>query len=178
MLFFLVGLYLLKPDYILSLADNLFSGENVNGILDGNKSRVRDDKSPFAINTSGASEFMTGFLKEEALKHSPQTSESSDLWDWEKDRFLADVISVNKQNKQLFLNIYWPDNKLFSGRDLAVSVSCEPERTGMISSKNRDYLKENFELFNEVAPRDLLYSFCLNPECTEVGKECVLVKRK
>ncbi|NIT04028.1 hypothetical protein GTO10_03820 [Candidatus Saccharibacteria bacterium] len=56
-----------------------------------------------------------------------------------------------------------------------VSVQCPPDKT-TIASSGFDTLTQGITLLDEVEVDDVIWTYCLDDFCSEIGKECILMK--
>ncbi len=112
----------------------------------------------------------------ESEAYSRENNETSSYWqnwNWQTHLFWAYVSGVNVDQKTVDLRFGSPES---FGNLTNIPVSCEPENTAYFSSIS--LLQDTkVDVFDYVEPEDILYSQCLNEECTRIGNYCIIIDR-
>lgn len=101
--------------------------------------------------------------------------------DWNiEDQLVFTVIEwVDYESNALFLYFNQPKNQKFSDNNRLASIQCLPNETVITSNLNpgsTKILDGGFKLIEEADPGDTLFTYCLNEDCTQIGKACILMK--
>lgn len=101
-----------------------------------------------------------------------------DSWTWQEKIIEADVITVDLENKELSLQVRRPYGQPISRKIINPYITCSSDETIAVSSMNptQNFEGGGFDLFDKVEEGDLLMTYCLDEECLNVGKLCILVK--
>ncbi len=92
--------------------------------------------------------------------------------------FFADITGVDKSSSKLNLEINLPNQDSFESQKTISSIRCEPDKTYVISSTNLALIQNGANLIESAQVGDFLWAYCLDENCSAVGKECVLSKRE
>lgn len=100
-----------------------------------------------------------------------------DSWNWESGMIELLVSSVSF--KEGYINGYVSRPAELAGPYRKFFVSCPKDQTVALGSENpvNNVLHSNFDLVSRAAPDDLVYAYCLDAECLNIGTKCVLVER-
>ncbi|OGC46464.1 hypothetical protein A2V49_04250 [candidate division WWE3 bacterium RBG_19FT_COMBO_34_6] len=131
----------------------------------------------------------SGFKKLDLKRYESDTEEllkiltTKDYWDnwsWEEKMVETEIIEILPETTEFIVRISRPINQEFSRLRQRVKVDCPSDQTIKVSSVNPTSTLSDggFNIFDEAAKQDIFYSYCLDQNCLNVGKECVLVKMK
>jgi len=102
---------------------------------------------------------------------SPNTSPADVKWSRNSDLFLSEVLSVDRFSRTLGLRILPPASSELGG-DRSVSISCKVAESVLLDSELSP-VQIGSRIWDDVNVGDTFFSYCLNEECTEVGKACL-----
>lgn len=154
-----------------------------------------DVSIPFFSNTneenSGFSPFREALLPEKdynkaslefvgefsAIKHASEEAPNFwESWNWEETMIFGDVVGVDKEENLILLNISLPKDLEISSKDISSKVLCSFLQTAQFSTRNRKYVRGNFDLIAVASSGDKLYTYCMKPDCSEIGRMCILIR--
>jgi hypothetical protein len=95
----------------------------------------------------------------------------SDLWDYTKSAFVAEIVDYNQKTTELSLKVILPTSMPYSGQTIKTKVNCNPEKS---------YLEKDGKVSNPIddasiyfVPKFMLFTGqCTSEECSEVGPFC------
>ncbi len=136
------------------------------------------DDSPFSNIKIEPSEEFTEYKK--SIKSGTEYWNS---WVWENNLVYAQIKEVNSLNTEMLVNIGLPRFQTFSEKDTLVNVRCPKNNTVAIESRSPENEvavvdDRGFDIFEKAEPGELFITYCLDEECVNVGKQCIIVLNK
>jgi len=105
--------------------------------------------------------------------------------------FIADILDVNYQTKNLTLNFDFNyGDEPSQLQEIKANAACPAENSSVVSALDLALIAENVDLFSAksglddegeeifgyLRTNDILLAYCLNETCTSIGRECVLLR--
>lgn len=66
---------------------------------------------------------------------------------------------------------------LVDGVERKITLDCPYENNALFKNPNMIFVSANFNVLDEIVVGDILYSECIDPECTLVGPSCIVVRK-
>jgi hypothetical protein len=100
----------------------------------------------------------------------------SDLWDYTKSAFVAEIVDYNKDTEELKLKITLPDLMPYFGQTITTIAKCDPEKSYLEKDGKTTNPIEDLSVY--FVPNTTLFTGqCVNKECSQVGPFCKISLR-
>ncbi|MFC1722368.1 hypothetical protein ACFL0C_01825 [Patescibacteria group bacterium] len=103
-----------------------------------------------------------------------------DNWNWEENFVYAEIDEINLEPNELRLFMLRPTTESFSSDFNRVFEDCKSVEIVTLDEENNYELakpKEDSTLENLYQDGDELFAYCLDEECLNIGKRCILKRR-
>jgi hypothetical protein len=111
----------------------------------------------------------------QVLLESNKTIESTSTWNWQNSYVLFRIDGGDPETKTLILSVLAPEGASIGASPITVKLECTLQQTAALNDFGKNFLDENFDLFNRIVGGENLYSYCLDENCVSIGKECILM---
>lgn len=91
-------------------------------------------------------------------------------WSWESSWMFGDIVDITETNIKISVSI--PDDL----GTIEAKYICEQSKSVLVERESFRVLATNIDFYKNAKPRYLMYTHCLNENCSEVGNGCVVVK--
>lgn len=122
--------------------------------------------------------------KDEFVEYQRALEEGIDYWKnwvWDENLIYAHIKKVDKVNTEMLVYVNPPDYATFSRSNFLLNIKCPKTSTVAIkdvtSAGEADVLGRGFDIFEKAQPDDVLVTYCLDEECINAGKQCILIVR-
>lgn len=98
--------------------------------------------------------------------------DGADKWYWQTSWICGRVLDIN--DSDITIATIVPDGKGV----LKAQYNCERNKTILMGAQNLNVLATNINFYREVRLGSLIYTHCLNEECTKLGNGCISMRTK
>lgn len=97
-------------------------------------------------------------------------------WSWEEKMVLGVVQEVDQANSTMNIIITLPSGREFSDQNRIAYVDCSLEQSALIKGSQPEQIvqESGVDILGTASFQDRLYAFCLDENCLNLGKQCVL----
>lgn len=95
---------------------------------------------------------------------------------FENEYFIATLNKIDSFQKLFTLGMEFKVNGTTKTEEKIATVNCPVDSTTVLGSENMELLTEKADIFKWAVKGNSLISYCLDSECSSVGKECILIK--
>lgn len=144
----------------------------------------QSNSSTFAISKQGANDQQISEINpERSPEEEIQRILSNNInywenWNWQSNLAETRILKVDTENKELTLVISRPNNHSYSDKTVRSLIKCSPDNTAIIyaSEPLKIVQSGNIDLISEASPYDVLHAYCLDPNCLNFGRQCILTE--
>ncbi len=98
-------------------------------------------------------------------------------WTWEERMFFGQIRNIDILNSEMLIYVVQPKGQPFSGRESRAYVKCPLSKTISVRTLNPpdSFIEGGFDIFRKASVGDYIHGYCLDGNCLNVGRQCVLL---
>lgn len=159
------------PTILMSIFDNGFSNKHSSAFENMRKAGL-DKDNDIAKEVRDALGNDPDKIEEFKYAWNINKLSPDEIWDYKKTPFLGVVNWVELDSRFVSITITSPNSSPFIGKQLNMGTQCTKENS-YIELYDYAYIYNNtHDFFDAVDPGVTVLSYCLNEDCTEMGRIC------
>lgn len=98
-------------------------------------------------------------------------------WNWQTKMIHFEINEVNPSGEYVNGFIKLPDDGQLSNEPRTAHIRCPSEKTIAVAYDEpaEGDIASDFDIYSRAASGDILYTYCEDPDCLNMGKACLLV---